>query len=153
MISMEVRLLIQYGDQMEDQSTMAKMVGTNKAYSMAKTPVIRTNQGVMPNPNHRVVLDDIGWGLCVLISIAERLESAGIKCPTTMMRAMVEWHQSMMGKEYLFNGRLRGRDIAELVLLGPNDPLELVARPPGSEAKSWLTQAEQQAEEDRYGNP
>merc|ERR1712107_716248 len=120
---------------------------------MAKTPVIRTNQGVMPNPNHRVVLDDNGWGLCVLISIAERLESAGIKCPTTMMRAMVEWHQSMMGKEYLFNGRLRGRDIAELVLLGPNDPLELVARAPGTEARPWLTQAEKQAEEDRYGNP
>jgi hypothetical protein len=152
-IPLAERLLIQYGDQMEDKSTMAKMVGTNQAYSMAKTPVIRTNQGVMPNPNHRVVLDDIGWGLCVLISIAERLESAGIKCPTTMMRAMVEWHQSMMGKEYLFNGRLRGRDIAELVLLGPNDPLEFVARAPGSEARSWLTQAEKQAEEDRYGNP
>lgn len=147
------RLLDQYGDQIEDKSTMAKMVGTNKAYSMAKTPVIRTNKGVMPNPNHRVVLDDIGWGLCVLISIAERLETAGIKTPTTMMRAMVEWHQQMMGKEFLFNGRLRGRDIAELVLLGPSDPLELVARAPGSEVKTWLHTAEEQADEDRYGNP
>lgn len=147
------RLIAQYGDQIEDQSTMATMIGTNKAYSMAKTPVIRTNQGVMPNPNHRVVLDDIGWGLCVLISIAERLESAGIKTPTTMMRAMVEWHQAMMGKEYLFNGRLRGRDIGELVLLGPSDPLELVARAPGGETKSWLNLAEKQADEDRYGNP
>lgn len=147
------RLLDQYGDQIADKSTMAKMVGTNKAYSMAKTPVIRTNKGVMPNPNHRVVLDDIGWGLCVLISIAERLETAGIKTPTTMMRAMVEWHQGMMGKEFLFNGRLRGRDIAELVLLGPSDALELVARAPGTEAKAWLLTAEEQADEDRYGNP
>ena len=64
---------------------MAKMVGTNKAYSMARrgvhkngnlhhnttpsdqirTPVLRTMQGVMPHPSHRVVTDDIGWGLCV----------------------------------------------------------------------------------------
>merc|ERR1712224_500130 len=32
------RLLEQYGDQISDRSTLAKMVGTNKAYSMAKTP-------------------------------------------------------------------------------------------------------------------
>lgn len=104
------RLVAQYGDQIEDQSSIAKMVGTNKAYSMAKTPVIRTNQGVMPNPNHRVVLDDIGWGLCVLISIAERLESAGIKCPTTMTRAMVEWHQSIWAKTQRKNLPLSSRD-------------------------------------------
>lgn len=30
-----------------------------------RTPVLRTMQGVMPHPSHRVVTDDIGWGLCV----------------------------------------------------------------------------------------
>jgi hypothetical protein len=147
------RLLDQYGDQIEDSSTLAKMVGTNKAYAAAKTPFIRTKLGVMPAGNHRVVLDDIGWGLCVLISIAERLESAGIRTPTTMMRTMVDWHQSMMGKEFLFNGKLRGRDCADLVLLRPDDPLELVAKPPDSGDKSWLGAVEDQADENRIGNP
>ena len=32
--------------------------------STGRTPVLRSNQGVMPHPTHRVVTDDIGWGLC-----------------------------------------------------------------------------------------
>jgi len=121
------RLLDQYGEQMEDTSTMARMISTNQAYSMAKTPCIRTDSGVMPNPEHRVVVDDIGWGLCMLVSVAERLDT-----PATMMRDMIEWHQTLMGKEYLKNGRLCGRDCEELVLLNPDDPLELVAGPSDS---------------------
>jgi hypothetical protein len=152
-IPLRDRLLDQYGDQIADRSTLAKMVGTNKAYSMARTPVIRTKLGVMPNPNHRVVTDDIGWGLCTLVSIAERLEAAGINTPTTMMRMLIEWHQKVMGKEFLYNGRLRGRDCGDLVLLRPGDALELVARPPPSSASIWLTAAEETADENRIGNP
>merc|ERR1719162_931170 len=130
-VPLRERLLKQYGDQIGDASTLAKMVGTNKAYGMARTPVIRTDAGVMPNPKHRVVTDDIGWGLCVLLSIAERLEIEGISSPTTMMRMAVDWHQRLMGKEFLVDGRLQGRDCADLVLLAPDDPLELVANLPG----------------------
>jgi len=146
------RLLDQYGDQIKDTSTMAKMVGTNKAYSAAKTPVIRTKMGVMPAANHRVVLDDIGWGLCALVSIAERLETAGIHTSTTMMRMMIEWHQNMMGKEFLFNGKLRGRDCADLVLLRASDDLELVAKPPPG-GTTWLKTVDIVSDEDRIGNP
>jgi len=150
-VTLAERLLKQYGDQIADKSTMAKMVGTNKAYSMAKTPVLRTEQGVSPNPNHRVVLDDIGWGLCVLMSIAERLEEvAGVKVQMTMTRAMIEWHQDMMKKEFLINGKLRGRDCDHLVLLRANEPLEWVALAPGQK-DSWAD--EKQSDEDRIGNP
>merc|ERR1719277_1879197 len=152
-IPLAERLLDQYGDQIEDTSTLAKMVGTNKAYSLAKTPFIRTKLGVMPDPNHRVITDDIGWGLCVLVSIAERLEAAGVHTPTTMMRMLIEWHQNLMDKEFLFNGKLCGRDCADLVLLRPGDALELVARPPAGVARQWLSAADQQVEEDRIGNP
>jgi len=129
-IPLRDRLMQQYGEQIEDTSTMAKLVGTNGAYRMARTPVIRTDAGVMPNPTHRVVTDDIGFGLCVLLSIAERLEAAGFPTPTTMMRMAVDWHQRLMGKEFLVGGRLLGCDCAELVLLRPEDPLELVANVP-----------------------
>ncbi|CAK9068714.1 Octopine dehydrogenase (OcDH) [Durusdinium trenchii] len=153
-IPLATRLLEQYGDQIADQSTMAKMVGTNKAYSMARTPVLRTMQGVMPHPNHRVVTDDIGWGLCVLVSIAERLQDFGVQTPTTMMRMLIEWHQKIMKKEYLYNGRLRGRDCAELVLLGPGDELSMVAKGVESESGGdWISKADGQASEPRYGNP
>merc|ERR1711879_905304 len=100
--------------------------------------MLRTDLGVMPAPKHRVVLDDIGWGLCVLVSIAEKLEDTGIRTPTTMMRTMIEWHQWMMNKEFIVNGKLRGRDCAELVLLRPEDNLELVARVPGLTPQSTV---------------
>merc|ERR1740123_2175026 len=151
-IPLRTRLIEQYGDQIEDTSTMAKMVGTNKAYSLAKTPVIRTKLGVMPDPTHRVITDDIGWGLCALISIAERLEDAGVKTPTVMMRMLVEWFQKLMGKEYLHNGKLRGRDCRELILINLSDPLDLVARPPPG-SREWLDEVDKQAEEHRIGNP
>eukprot|EP00933_Yihiella_yeosuensis_P008375 TRINITY_DN113793_c0_g1_i1.p1 TRINITY_DN113793_c0_g1~~TRINITY_DN113793_c0_g1_i1.p1 ORF type:complete len:200 (+),score=47.68 TRINITY_DN113793_c0_g1_i1:37-600(+) len=152
-IPLRDRLLEQYGDQIADKSTMAKMVGTNAAYKMAKTPVLRTKQGIMPNPSHRVVTDDIGWGLCALVSIAEKLEMAGISTPTTMMRMLIEWHQKLMGKEYLLNGRLRGRDCDELVLLRSGDDLELVAKAATATSSNWVSTADEQAMEPRYGNP
>jgi len=126
-VPLKVRLLEQYGNQIQDKSSLARMVGTNKAYRMAKTPVVRMKEGVMPNPTHRVVTDDIGWGLCALVSVAERLAEEGIESPTTMMRAMIEWHQKLMGKEFLRNGKLLGRDCEGLALLRPGDSLELVA--------------------------
>merc|ERR1719442_224692 len=113
--------------------------------------MIKTKMGVMPDPNHRVITDDIGWGLCTLVSIAEHLENAGIHTPTTMMRMLIEWHQNLMGKEFLYNGKLRGRDCADLVLLRPGDSLELVARVPTVSVKAWLD--DEQANEDRIGNP
>lgn len=64
-IPLRDRLLDQYGDQIKDTSTLAKMVGTNQAYSAAKTPVVRTKLGVMPAANHRVVLTTSA-GDCVL---------------------------------------------------------------------------------------
>jgi len=126
-IPLKDRLLLQYGDQIADRSTLAKMVSTNKAYSMARTPFLKTEKGYFPNMSHRVVQDDIGWGLCVLLSIAEAMEPRGIQTPTTVMKMMVEWHQKLMGKEFLINGRLTGRDCHDLVLLGRTDALESVA--------------------------
>lgn len=86
-LPLKERLVKQYGDQIAEKTSMAKMVGTNAAYSMAMTPVIKKQikkegggegeeEVVFPNPNHRVVLDDIGWGLCVLLSIAIQLNRA-----------------------------------------------------------------------------
>jgi hypothetical protein len=39
---------------------------------------------------------------------------------------LIEWHQKLMGKEYVLNGRLAGKDCDELVLVKESDPLEIV---------------------------
>jgi hypothetical protein len=36
--------------------------------------------GIAPAVQHRVVQDDIGWGLCALLSVAERVEAELKKC-------------------------------------------------------------------------
>jgi len=115
------RILLQYTDQVAEPTTMAKVVGTNKAYSMARTPHLKVRGGVAPIVNHRVVQDDIGWGLCVLVSIAERLNT-----PTTTMRWLIEWHQEFMGKEFIKDGKLKGKDVKELIVLESSESLELV---------------------------
>jgi len=109
---------------------MAKMVGTNLAYSMAKTPMLKDEKdgSVKPFATHRVVQDDIGWGLCVLISIAERLEVELKRAiPRDMMLMMVNWHQRVMGKTFLVDGKLLGKDCSELVLVANSDDLDVVA--------------------------
>jgi len=120
-LGLRERILLQYTDQVAEPTTMAKVVGTNKAYSMAKTPHLKVRGGVAPIVNHRVVQDDIGWGLCVLVSIAERLNT-----PTTTMRWLIEWHQKFMGKEFIKNGKLIGKDVKEIIVLESSEPLELV---------------------------
>lgn len=60
------RILAQYREQVADPSSLQTIMATNQAYSMAKTPVLEVEGGVVPNPAHRVVQDDIPHGLCVL---------------------------------------------------------------------------------------
>lgn len=120
-LPLKERILLQYTDQVKIPTTMANVVGTNKAYSMAKTPHLKVGEGVRPIVNHRVVQDDIGWGLCVLVSIGERLN-----VPTTTMRWLIQWHQEFMGKEFIKNGKLQGKDVKELIVLEAGDHLGVV---------------------------
>jgi len=123
------------------------MVGTNKAHSMAKTAVICAKLRVMPNPTHRVVTDDIGWRLCTLVSIAERLELASMKTPITMMRMLkILWERSTSTTSICVVVTA-----VDLVQMRPDDPLELVATPPVT-LINWQT-VEEDADEDRLGNP
>jgi len=120
-IPLKERILLQYTDQVAVPTTMANVVGTNKAYSMARTPHLKVGNGVAPIVNHRVVQDDIGWGLCVLVSIGDRLN-----VPTTTMKWLIEWHQGFMGKDFIRNGKLQGKDVKELIVLEAGDDLEVV---------------------------
>eukprot|EP00054_Salpingoeca_dolichothecata_P013980 m.78387 g.78387 ORF g.78387 m.78387 type:complete len:398 (+) comp20750_c0_seq3:137-1330(+) len=117
------RILAQYNAQVADKTNLKTVMATNQAYSMAKTPVRKVAGGVVPNAEHRVVQDDIPHGLCVLKDVAEMLSQE-----TPWITKMIQWHQELMGKEYLVNGELRGRDIREtsaLRVLGGKDLSQL----------------------------
>jgi hypothetical protein len=109
-IPLAERIVQQYGDQVADKSSMRSIMATNQAYSMAQFPMVPSacGGGVVPNHEHRVVQDDIPHGLVPLRDIAAQL---GLKTP--WMDEMITWHQQLMGKEYLVDGELTGKDMDE----------------------------------------
>ncbi len=102
------RILAQYGDQVADPSSLRTIMATNSAYAMAQFPVLEVEGGVMLNIDHRVVQDDISHGLVPLKDIALQL-----RLVTPWIDEMIEWHQALMGKEFLKDGRLNGKDMGE----------------------------------------
>ena len=102
------RIVAQYGDQVADTTNMRTIMASNQAYSMAQFPVLEKDGGVILNHEHRVVQDDIPHGLVPLKDIAAQL---GLSTP--WIDLMVEWHQQLMGKEYLVDGALTGSDMGE----------------------------------------
>lgn len=117
------RILTQYRSQISDSSSLKTIMATNQAYSMAKTPVRPVAGGVAPHFEHRVVQDDIPHGLVVLKDIADKLKLA-----TPWINYLIEWHQGYMKKEYLVDGKLIGRDMAEctaLTVLGGVDLIQV----------------------------
>lgn len=139
-VPLEERISMQYRSQIADSSSLKTIMATNQAYSMAKTPVREVPGGVVPNPTHRVVMDDIPHGLCVLKDIAYQLRIA-----TPWMNYMIEWHQGLMSKEYLVNGKLTGRDMAEctaLTVLGGSDLINVGYIEDPLRAAAAITQAQ-----------
>jgi len=120
-VPLHERLKQQYGSQIKDSRTVGTSVASNEAYSQAQVPFKKVSGGVEPDPGHRVFKDDIPNGLCVLISIAKRL---GVETP--QMIDMVCWHQQIMGKSYIVDGELVGKDCKDLSILQPEDDLEVV---------------------------
>ena len=87
----------------------------SKYYWYQSKPWFQKNDGIHPNVNHRVVLDDVGHGLCVLYSIRNCLPPE--KQPQMRMTKMlIEFFQDLMNKSFLVDGELTGVDCKGLVL-------------------------------------
>ncbi len=104
-------MLRSYGDDIEDKSSIYKMLLTNRGYRGLTHPMVEveTDQGkkYMPNFKYRYFTEDIPYGLVVTRGIAEL---AGV--PTPHMDDVIVWCQERMGKEFLVNGKLTGKDIS-----------------------------------------
>lgn len=53
------------------------------------------------------LLKDLPHGLCVLRGVAE---VCGVETPT--MDKVILWGQALIGKEYLVDGKIQGKDVA-----------------------------------------
>ena len=100
-----------YGDDIGDQSNLFRMLVTNKGYRGLTHPTIEVEIGgekkFLPNFQYRYFSEDLPCGLLVTRGIAEL---AGVETPN--IDKVLIWAQKMMGKEYLVDGKLCGKDVA-----------------------------------------
>eukprot|EP00922_Rhytidocystis_sp_ex-Travisia-forbesii_P056852 GHVS01084108.1.p1 GENE.GHVS01084108.1~~GHVS01084108.1.p1 ORF type:complete len:289 (-),score=23.91 GHVS01084108.1:59-925(-) len=89
-------------------STLEEMFKDNLAYKGYRFCLKQVEGGWEPNVSDRYFTEDIPLGLCLIKGVAEILE---VKTP--MVDSIAMWAQDLMGKEYLVNGKLQGKDVKE----------------------------------------
>jgi hypothetical protein len=103
-------MLMSYGDDIGDKTSIYTMLITNKGYRGLTHPTVEVDADgttkFMPNFKYRYFSEDIPMGLCVTRGIAEL---AGV--PTPNMDDVIMWCQSVMDKEFLVDGKFIGKDI------------------------------------------
>lgn len=94
-----------YGDQITDMSNLMMAMRTNKAYDGLVHPMIKSDDGYVPNFLHRYTSEDIP----LLVVIKGIAEIAGVDTP--VMDEIITWGQAKLGKEYIVGTKLVGKDI------------------------------------------
>ena len=101
-------LVRRYSHDISDKSTLYKAIQSNAAFQGIKHPVKTTEDGkFVPDFTHRYMTEDVPYGLVVIRGIAEIV---GVQTPN--IDKVLKWCQEKMGKEYLVNSKLQGKDVA-----------------------------------------
>jgi hypothetical protein len=107
-LPLQQSLQLGYGAAIGDTSTLLATIASNRAYAGIRTPMLEVDGGWVPNWDSRFFGEDIPHGLVVLRGLADL---TGISLPR--IDEILRWSQWKMGREYLVDGKLQGRDIAE----------------------------------------
>ena len=97
-----------YHDEISDSSSLMMAMRTNAAYDGLVHPMKTVENGFLPDFNYRYTREDIPFGLVVMKGIAELADVA-----TPVMDKIILWGQDKLGKEYIVDGRVKGKDIKE----------------------------------------
>jgi len=100
---------VMYKSSIEDDSSMASIFATNTGYKGLIAPMTQLDDGkYVPNFNYRYLTEDIPLGLVVIHGLAEL---ADVDTPT--IDKIITWAQEKIGKQYLIDGKLTGKDVKE----------------------------------------
>jgi hypothetical protein len=91
-----------------DLNDLHSMIIKNPAYRDLLFPMKAVQGGYVPDYSSRYLTEDIP---CVFLVYKGLAEMIGFQLPIIEM--IIEWAQRVMGKEYIVNRRLLGRDIKE----------------------------------------
>ncbi len=95
-----------YGKYIVDATNLRTRFATNKAYVGLTCPHREVDGGFVPDFGTRYITEDVPFNLLAVRGVAEL---AGVETPTILR--VLEWAQGVMGKQYLVDGEVRGRDI------------------------------------------
>ncbi|CAG8685433.1 16220_t:CDS:2, partial [Funneliformis caledonium] len=109
-MDLKERIVEMYATEVDDTSTLRSTISTNVGWTQLKCPMSKgvILKGYKPDFSTRYMWDDIPYGLVVLRSVASLLD---VEVPC--IDEVLYWGQSVMGKEYLVDGELIGKDIHE----------------------------------------
>ena len=95
-----------YGEEIVDTSSLARQFQTNQGYQTFKVPVKKVNAGYQIDVATRYLTEDVPFGLLVTKGIALVV---GVETP--MIDEVITNTSAWIGKEYLIDGKLIGRDV------------------------------------------
>ena len=98
-----------YAKYITDDSTLRTRFATNKAYEGLTCPMLPvSDSGFVPDFEARYLTEDVPYNLVAVKGVAEL---CGIATPAIDM--ILEWSQKVLGKEYIVDGKLSGKDLHE----------------------------------------
>lgn len=98
-----------YGDKIADKSTFRSSFTTNASYAGLRFPVKDAPDAPGKKVyqfDYRYLTSDVPYGLLVIKGIAELLEQ-----PVPTIDEAITWAQQQLGKEWLVDGRVAGKDL------------------------------------------
>jgi hypothetical protein len=96
-----------YKEDIVNDSDLFNAITTNKSYKGLVHPVKAVEGGVAPDFGNRYLTEDIPMGMVVFKGVAL---AAGVPIPNN--DKLIYWAQEKIGKEYVVNGELNGKDVA-----------------------------------------
>jgi len=99
-------LLEAYGDDIKGTANLTRMFQTNRGYQALKVPVTKVNDGYRVDVATRYLTEDVPFGLLVTKGIA-----LAVGVETSTIDEVITKTSAWIGKEYLIDGRLIGRDV------------------------------------------
>jgi opine dehydrogenase len=88
---------------------LTKKMKNIRAMSENYIPLIKTRKGYIPDIKSYFFTEDLCYGLIVLKSIMLLTET-----PTPVMDKIILWAQNLIGKEFIVNGILSGKDLVDI---------------------------------------
>lgn len=98
-----------YPNDVDDWSSLEKVLQTNKAYDGLLHPCKEIEDGkFVPDWSYRYISEDLPFGCVVIKGISEL---AGV--PTPKLDETIAWCQNKIDKEYVIDGKLTGKDVGQ----------------------------------------